>query len=107
MPKAAEKRATPFHLRQLPSEAETIRPKKPRLQSHTQSEPPMTPVYSYHCTLWVLPANAWPSTSQGQDMSTSKYLASQAIHIAARKIYGSGPRSSFPESRKRPHITVI
>ena len=84
--KAAEKRAALFHLRQLPSETAAISPKKPRLQSQAHSEPPITPVYSYHWTLCVLPAKACPSTSHGHEMSTLKYTDSQAIHMAARNM---------------------
>ena len=59
-----------FH--QLPSDSEVIRPKIPRLQAHTQSEPPRAPVISYHWTAHNVLANEFPRTSQGHDISASK-----------------------------------
>ena len=90
-PAAEEILAHEVHVPQAPVPTERIMPKRPRLVTHIHWEPPSVPVYSYHWTLCVLRANALPSTIQGQDMSTEKYFLSQAIHITARKIYGTAP----------------
>ncbi len=57
--------------------------------------------------LRVLEAKALPSVSQGQDMSTSKYFLSHAIHIDASRIYGTAPLRYLREKRNIVHISVI
>ena len=69
---AAALRAFLLNLSQLPSESETSMPNMPRLHAHTQSEPPNVPVNSYHWIAPVVRAKAFPSTSQGHDISASK-----------------------------------
>ena len=65
----ATTRALPVQRAIRPSLKATIRPKRDRLDAHTHSEPPRVPSTEYHCTSEVLSANAFPSTSQGQEIS--------------------------------------
>ena len=58
-----------------------------KLLTHTHRLPPREPVISYHWMLRVLCANAFPSTSHGQEISAAcRYHFSQAIQRAARKM---------------------
>ena len=104
---SAAARAFMLNRIQLPSESATIRPNIVRLHAHTQREPPRAPVYSYHCTDSMLRAKEFPSTSQGHDMSASKYALSQAIHSVIRNIYGSTPLKCLLLSRNTPNIRDI
>ena len=65
---AAADFALALNLYQLPSERETIMPNSPRLHAQIHSEPPSVPRYSYHWASETVPANAFPSTSHGQEI---------------------------------------
>ena len=105
---AAQNRAPLFQRKNPPSSTATIRPKRLRLEAHTQSEPPRVPVNSYHCASRMLRAKALPSTSQGQDISAeTRYQRSHAIQAAARKTYGRTPPRRFLEKRKSPNTSDI
>ena len=61
--------------------------KKRILQSSTHSEPPKTPVYSYHCTSHTSCENPLPRISHGHENSPTVYQYSVAIHPAMSKVY--------------------
>ena len=63
--------------------------KKRMLQSSTHSEPPKTPVYSYHCTSHMSCENPLPRISHGHENSPTVYQYSVAIHPAMSKVYAS------------------
>ena len=56
--------------------------KKRMLQTSTQSEPPKTPVYSYHCTAHTSCENPLPRMSHGHENSPVVYQYSVMIHAA-------------------------
>ena len=53
----------------------------------THSEPPNTPVYSYHCTAHTSCEKPFPRMSQGQEKSPTVYQYSVEIHAATRVTY--------------------
>ena len=53
------------------------------LLASTHSDPPKTPVYSYHCTAQTSCEKPLPSTSHGHENSPVVYQYSVAIHAAA------------------------
>ena len=75
-------RAGAIHFRRLRRsfQASKIR----MLATSTQSEPPNTPVYSYHCTAQTSCENPFPRMSQGQEKSPTVYQYSAAIHAETR-----------------------
>ena len=56
--------------------------KRRMLPSSTQSEPPKTPVYSYHCTAQTSCENPLPRMSHGHENSPVVYHYSVVIHAA-------------------------
>ena len=54
--------------------------KKRMLQTRTHSEPPKTPVHSYHCIAQVSFAKPFPRMSHGNETSPLRYQYSAAIH---------------------------
>ena len=72
IPKTAANRAFPFQREvNRPSENATISPNTERDDTQTHSDPPRVPVNSYHCTRDEVPANAFPSTSHGHEISAT------------------------------------
>ena len=49
------------------------------LTTSTQSEPPKTPVYSYHCTIQTACEKPFPRMSQGHEKSPTVYQYSVVI----------------------------
>ena len=78
MPAAAAQRAALRRAR--------IASKKRMLQSSTHSEPPKTPVYSYHCTSHASCENPLPRISHGHENSPTVYQYSVAIHPATSSV---------------------
>ena len=60
--------------------------KTSRLQTSTHSEPPKTPVYSYHCTAHMSCENPLPSTSHGHENSPVVYQYSVEIQAATKVV---------------------
>ncbi len=60
--------------------------KKRMLQSSTHSEPPKTPVYSYHCTAHTSCEKPLPRMSHGHENSPTVYQYSVASHAATSTV---------------------
>ena len=69
--------------------------KRRMLTTSTQSEPPNTPVYSYHCTAQTSCEKPFPRMSHGQEKSPTVYQYSVVIHAATSVTYASALWARF------------
>ena len=69
--------------------------KSRRLQTRTHSEPPKTPVYSYHCTAHTSCEKPLPKTSHGHEKSPAVYQYSVVIQAATSTVEASALGARF------------